>query len=93
MGNAEIAELTKYIRVLVHSATTTTQADDRTRYQRHLAEAAEILPVLIDGDQAAVGAWVDHVSHSFGWDFLSGPEGDRAEAAFVDLRSALGYPQ
>ena len=93
MGEAEIQALADYVRVLIESASTTTRAEDRTRYERHLGEAAELLPALVDGDEARLRAWIENASASFGRDYLTGGEGDRAENAFVTLRRALGHPQ
>jgi hypothetical protein len=77
------AALATYVDVLCRSAERTNRAEDRPRYQSHLAEAARMFKAIKhDRSLAGLQAIVRRERHSFGWSFLSGQEGDQAEAAF-----------
>ena len=77
-----IDSLATYIEVLAHSAQSTNRAEDRATYTRHLAAAATIFADLHSGRLSEASKIVSSERHSFGWGFLSGPEGAAAEAAF-----------
>jgi hypothetical protein len=71
-----------YIRMLGESADKTTHANDRTPYTKHLAQAARLVAELRCRDFAALRERVAAERHSYGWGYLSGPEGVAAEKAW-----------
>jgi hypothetical protein len=79
----------EYIQVLVDSRDATTAAGDRAAYDRHLASAARLVGLVARNDDSAVDEWLDAEEHGFGWGYLSGDEGDRAEQAFAALKREL----
>jgi hypothetical protein len=75
--------LAEYISVLQSSSKTTNRAEDRPRYQQHLAEAALMYAALKkDRSVKKLKELVASERHGYGWDYLDGPAGDEAEAAF-----------
>ena len=79
-----------YIEVLAASLDTTTVAGDRAAYERHLAAAARLVPLVAQGaDQNDIDAWVQTEERGFGWGYLSGAQGEQAESALVQLKAAL----
>jgi hypothetical protein len=75
--------LADYIVVLDTSAAKTPRAEDRGRYQQHLAAAALMYAALVKNRSIdKLKALVASERQSFGRDFLDGPEGKSAEAAF-----------
>lgn len=97
MGRTEAIEaLTQYVRVLSHAAGRTTRADDRPRYERHLAQAALMFDAIqSDPDGTRLTSLIDAERHAFGWGFLTGEGGkdvERAFARFADLVTAATRP-
>ncbi len=77
------AALADYIAVLERSASETNRAEDRSRYQQHLASAALMYAAIskhcsLEGLRQLVAS----ERRSYGWSFLSGPPGAAAETAF-----------
>ncbi len=78
--------LAQYITVLADSYDRTSRAEDRPLYLHHLAEAAIIFSLIHQGtSQEAIEEKLASERHGFGWNYLSGPEGDAAERAFVQF--------
>ena len=75
--------LAEYITILGKSAADTKWANDRQIYQQHLAEAA-LMFVVIENDKSIekLKSLVSSERHSYGWGYLSGPEGSATESAF-----------
>ncbi len=82
--------LADYIAVLESSSASTSRAEDRSRYQQHLASAA-LMFVALEKQRSIekLKELVATETRSFGWDFLDGPEGDAAESAFVAFARAI----
>ena len=75
--------LADYIAVLHTSAAKTHRAEDRDRYQQHLAAAALMYAALEKHRSVAkLKELVASERRSYGWDYLDGSEGKAAEAAF-----------
>ena len=82
--------LANYIASLETSAVRTRRAEDRVRYEQHLASAAIMFATI--EKQRSIDKIKDVVAserRSYGWDYLSGPEGKAAESAF-DAFAKLG---
>jgi len=77
-----LSALDAYIAVLSASADHTRQAEDRSRYRDHLANAARLFHLLHCGEMKALKDLVSVEQRSYGTGFLSGDEGAGAEAAF-----------
>jgi len=76
-------ELAQYIAELDAAASACTRAEDRHMYQSHLAEAARMFVALSSAEPLAqVLPLVESEAHGYGWGFLSGSSGEKAEAAF-----------
>ena len=78
--------LAEYIDVLEKSASRTHRAEDRSRYQQHLASAVLMFAALekhrsIEKLKKVLAS----ERRSYGWDYLDGPEGEAAESAFHAL--------
>jgi hypothetical protein len=78
-----------YIRALAESSEATTFAGDRTAYARHLASAARLIVLLAENDHERVAEWLRLEERDFGWGYLSGEPGERAEQAFAGLQELL----
>ncbi len=77
------AALADYIAVLEKSASETNRAEDRSRYQQHLASAALMYAAIAKhGSLEALWQLASSERRSYGWSFLSGPPGEAAETAF-----------
>jgi hypothetical protein len=75
--------LAEYIATLEASAAKTHRAEDRSRYQQHLAAAALMYAALEKHRSVEkLKQIVASERHSYGLDYLDGPEGKAAEAAF-----------
>ena len=75
--------LTDYVTVLEDSVGTTSFANDRPIYQRHLAAAATIYAMVHRGaSPSKLKEKVAEERHAYGWGYLQGNEGDAAESAF-----------
>jgi len=78
--------LADYVASLEASASRTHRAEDRGRYQQHLASAALMFAAIEKhGSLEKLKELVAAERHSYGWDCLSGPEGNAAELAFDSL--------
>ena len=77
--------IAEYIDVLERSAKETNHAEDRTKYDRHLAAAALMCAAATNNDIKKIEELIENERRSFGWDFLAGTTGAAAEAAFVKL--------
>ena len=82
--------LATYLQVLSESAAQTHRAEDRPRYQSHLAHGARMFAALrgktpVESIKAIVAA----ERHSYGWSHLSDDAGKRAEAAFNHFASLV----
>ncbi len=85
MEKLEIA-LAEYIAVVGSSAASTSRAEDRSRYQGHLAQGALMYAALKKHDSIAMlKELVASERRSYGWDFLGGTEGSLAEASFNEF--------
>jgi hypothetical protein len=82
MPNAGIPEVATYIAALSNAASKTRRAEDRSRYRDHLATAALIFERLQQEDLPSAKQLVADERRSFGWDFLDGEPGAKAESAF-----------
>ena len=82
--------LAEYVAVLETSADNTNQAEDRIKYERHLAYAARMF-VAIEKNASlkALKKLVEDERHSYGWSFLSGDTGNSAESAFHVFASLI----
>ena len=75
--------LAEYIAVLDSSSAKTHRAEDRGRYQQHLAAAALMYAALEKHQSVTkLKELVASERRSYGWDYLDGTEGNAAEAAF-----------
>ena len=75
--------LAQYVSVLERSGAGTTRAEDRSRYQQHLASAALMFCAIQEHQSVEkLRELVAAERHSYGWDFLDGPAGKAAESAF-----------
>jgi hypothetical protein len=82
-SDSTMAALDTYIGVLAESAERTRQAEDRSRYRDHLANAAILFHLLHTGDLIAFKKLVVAEQRSYGNAFLSGDDGAAAESAFT----------
>ncbi len=81
-----IDALAKYIGVLTEGASRTSRAEDRLLYTKHLAEAAIVFTLIHqDAPPQQVRDKVVQERRAFGWGYLSGSEGEAAEAAFQEF--------
>ena len=85
-----LQHLANYASLLSTSAAQTTRAEDRALYKNHLAAVAEMLGALGRGDTAELQRLVESERHSFGWGYLSGDAGSKAEKAFAEFNQSLG---
>ncbi|MFQ6021872.1 MAG: hypothetical protein ACE5NW_04055 [Acidiferrobacterales bacterium] len=75
--------LAEYISSLGASAAKTQRAEDRSRYQQHLAAAALMYAALEKHRSIEkLRELVASERRSYGWDYLDGSEGKAAEVAF-----------
>jgi hypothetical protein len=78
-----LTALATYIRVLAASAEQTNHANDHPAYARHLASAAEMFAAAYpEIDLEALRKLIARERHGYGWSYLSGDPGSRAETAF-----------
>jgi hypothetical protein len=84
-----ITGLAAYIKVLAESADATQYAEARPKYESHLAAAARMFAELHGNRPDELRRLVNEERHSYGWAFLSGNEGARAEGAFTALAAAI----
>jgi hypothetical protein len=81
-SGAGIPELATYISALSDAARNSRRAENRSRYQDHLAAAALVFERLHHSDVVSAKQLVAEERRSFGWDFLDGEAGAAAESAF-----------
>jgi hypothetical protein len=75
--------LARYVVELSTSAAGTHRAEDRPRYESHLAAAARMFAALRrDSTLKEIKLIVADERRGYGWSYLSDHEGSRAEAAF-----------
>jgi trehalose-6-phosphate synthase len=75
--------LADYASVLEQSAIETHRAEDRIRYQQHLAAAAQMFVAIVkEKSIIKLKELVAAERRSYGWDYLSEPAGEAAEKAF-----------
>ncbi len=75
--------LAQYVAVLQESAEATQQSEDRQKYERHLAQAARMFEAARrDPSLKKLSTVVADERRAFGWSFLAGDEGARAEREF-----------
>ena len=75
--------LAAYVSVLERAAGETNQADDRPKYQQHLAAAAQMYTAIIHHCSVPrLKELVSQERRSFGWGFLAGDMGTEVETAF-----------
>jgi len=81
-----LAGLATYITVLAQCADRTHRAEDRPRYEKHLAAAARMLPAIQEGARMrSLARLVADEKRGFGWSYLSDAESDAAERAFSEF--------
>ena len=86
MNSSLLATLAKYVRVLSDASDQTTHSEDRPKYQAHLAAAARMFVAAFEASTSdELRRLVDSERHSFGWAYLSGDPGERAEEAFNEF--------
>jgi hypothetical protein len=79
-SDGEINEaLATYIDVLARG---THYANDRPQFTAHLARAAEMFSAIQRGDSLRLQKLIKDETHSYGWSYLSSPEGDDVAAAW-----------
>jgi hypothetical protein len=82
-------ELAQYISALDEAAGACTRAEDRARYQAHLAAAARMFAALSPpADQSQFLSLVQSEVETYGRGFLSGTAGEQAESAFQTFAAA-----
>ena len=81
--NEIIAKLAEYVAALASSAEKTNHANDRVTYTQRLAIAAVMFAEFHrTGSMEKLRERVQDERRSYGWSYLSGPEGEEAEKAF-----------
>ena len=81
------AALQRYIDVIARSASETHRAEDRPRYQQHLAAGALLFAAIERGDAEGFAKIITSEEHSYGWDYLSDECGRRADSAFHEFHA------
>ena len=85
-----LSAVVAYINVLSASAEATSRAEDRPRYESHLASAARLVALLVgDAPSDDVQQWFRQEDRAFGWGYLSGEAGQAAEEAFEGLKQQI----
>ncbi len=74
--------LAQYIATLDKSSKETTRAEDRGRYEQHLAASARMFEAVQRRALDELKELIASERRAFGWAYLSGPEGEAAESAF-----------
>jgi hypothetical protein len=76
-------ELAEYIAILETSLACTNYAEDKLKYQKHLAESALMFTAIEKYKSLKkLKELVSLERHSYGWDYLNGVQGSSAELAF-----------
>jgi len=84
-------KLGRYVRELEEALAADEMAENRSRYRRHLEAALAMQQALQHGK--APNEFVELIRseiHSYGWDYISGPVGERAEASWQEFKKATG---
>jgi len=81
--NKIIAKIAEYVAVLASCAERTNHANDRSIYTQRLATAAGMFAEFHrTGSMEKLKERIQAERRSYGWSYLSGPEGEEAEKAF-----------
>lgn len=80
--NQVLIALAEYVATLDKSSKQTTRAEDRVRYEQHLATSARMFEAIQRRAVDELKELVASERRVFGWGYLSGPEGEAAERAF-----------
>ena len=91
MNNNEglLRQISEYTQLLIKALKETNNANDRVKYQKHLASASIIFSSLIENDLKNLEIILEDEARSFGWDYLEGDLGEGVERKFLDLSSAI----
>jgi len=80
------AALAKYVSILEESARTTHRAEDRSIYEKHLANSAKMFLAIESEDPlGSLKRLVSDERRFYGWGYLSGAAGEAAESAFNEF--------
>ena len=82
--------LANYLQVLASSADTTPRAEERRLYEMHLALGARMFVAAARQQPSDLAKLVQAERRNYGWSFLPGDEGDRAERAFNAFAETVG---
>jgi hypothetical protein len=89
MATVTLDALADYVAVLAASAHLNTRKDDRQLYEMHLARAALMFVAAHGHDGHELLRLIEEERRGYGWSFLPGDEGDRAETAFNTFADAM----
>lgn len=82
--------LADYASTLEQSAKETHRAEDRNKYQQHLASVALMFVAIVkDRSMPKLNKLVAAERHSYGWDYLCESAGEQAEKAFHTFASLI----
>jgi hypothetical protein len=81
--------LAAYIDVLARG---TRYANDRPAFCAHLARAAQMFSAIHSRDLQRLHKLIQDEGHSFGWSYLSPPEGDAVDAAWQKFATLAHTP-
>jgi uncharacterized protein HemX len=88
--NAIQDALAAYVDELSTAARNTAAAADRPRYEQHLAAAARMFAAIrIHSSVSELKNLVEAERRNFGWAYLAGDSGGRAEAAFHEFAETV----
>ena len=83
-------ELADYAAILEQSARTTHRAEDRNKYQQHLATVALMFVAIVkDRSMSKLKELVAAERHSYGWGYLYESAGEEAEKGFHAFASLV----
>jgi energy-converting hydrogenase Eha subunit F len=86
--NCPSEQLTEYQDAL-RSGIADSPASEHAQYLQHTKALEEITALISQSNTEGVLALLEAESRNFGWSFLSGPTGERAEMAFTQLAKVL----
>lgn len=82
--------LADYAAILEQSASATHRAEDRNKYQQHLATVALMFVAIVkDRSMSKLKELVAGERHSYGWGYLCESTGEEAEKAFHTFASQV----
>jgi hypothetical protein len=81
-------QLTEYLDAL-RSGIVVSPTSEHAMYLQHTKALEEITVLISQSNTAGVLALLEAESRNFGWSFLSGPAGERAEVAFTQLAKVI----